>query len=303
MQNQLILGLMHQGGKWDQNPVTTEHIKDCQALLEQALALHIHTIDEADIYTFGKSQQCVGKVFQQQPQLREHFILQTKASIKLVGMEDTSVKHYDASVSWLNESLEQSLRDLHTDTIDVFLLHRPDPLMDLEPLVKWLETTHKAGKFKQFGVSNFHPGQISVLQNALSLPIMVNQVEISLAAHDKLTQDIFAASHDGFVSYHQQHNISVQAWGALAQGRLLNPHNGPQAKRVATVSQQLAEKYQVSPAAIQLAWLMRHPLGIKPIVGTSSPARLVELAKARDVLLSRTDWYALLTATLGQEIP
>jgi predicted oxidoreductase len=196
-------------------------------------------------------------------------------------------------------------------------LHRPDPLMQLEETANALMKLHEQGKFEYLAVSNMHAGQIAYLQSAIEVPIIANQLEMSLASYDfvedAITVNMPINAHNGFprgtLEYCQQAGVQLQAWGPMAQGRFGqdqasgNTNATPATKATATIVQQLANEYGVDTNAIVLAWLMRHPANIQPVLGTTNCDRLASAQKAIDIQLSREHWYSLFESIRGQRVP
>lgn len=319
--SRLILGTMNLGA-WDNSPVTTDDINQAFDLVTQAIELGINVIDLADIYTYGKSEKIIGELFKRERSLRHHLVLQSKVGIKLPPMSDTinATKQYDLSAEWISQSVNNSIKRLHNQNLDILFLHRPDPLLELAPMAEALTKLHDQGKFEYLAVSNMHAGQIAWLQSAISIPIIANQLEMSLEkagfVEDGITTNMTENSHHGFprgtLEFCQQAGIQLQAWGALAQGLYSSdvainkalPNDKIKAiENTRKLAQTLAKEYEVDNNAIVLAWLLRHPCGIQPVLGTSKSARLKQLAQATDIALSREHWYALFETSRGQEVP
>lgn len=308
--SRLIYGCMGLGGGWDQSPVSDADVKQAHEIIETALALNINVFDHADIYTFGKAETVFGKVLKQSPQLKEKMILQSKCAIRF---EDSmGPKRYDFSADWITSSVEGILSRLHIEQLDILLLHRPDPLMELDEVATTLSRLQQDGKISHVGVSNMHGHQIGFLQSALSTPIVANQLEMSLGFRDWLedgfTTNSAANRNSGYAPGTLEHcmmnKVQLQAWGSLAQGRYTGA--GTQTKEdMATVAlvEQLAKEYETAPEAIVLAWLMRHPANIQPVIGSTNVSRIRASEKANRVQLSREHWYMLLETARGQEMP
>lgn len=308
--SRLVYGCMGLGGSWDKSPITREHISQAAKVIDTALETGITVFDHADIYTMGKAEQAFGEVLKQAPSLRDNMILQSKCAIRFE--DELGPKRYDFSAQWITQSVEGSLSRLNTENLDILLLHRPDPLMELDEVVTTLEQLIKDGKINQVGVSNMHGHQIQFLQQALSVPVRVNQLEMSLAYRDWLEDGVTTGSvHNrglgyapGTLEYCMQNNVQLQAWGSLAQGRFTGGNattdaENATAKRVA----ELAAEYATTSEAIVLAWLTRHPAMIYPVIGTVNPERIKACAKVSDVTLSRGHWYDLLVTARGEELP
>lgn len=307
----LVFGCMGLGGEWDAPQITAEARRLAFQALDCAFEQNFNVFDHADIYTRGKAELIFGEYLALHPGLREQIWLQTKCGIRFKDAQ--SVGRYDFSAGYIRQQVELSLRQLQTDYLDMLLLHRPDPLMEIAEVAMVLQALQQEGKVRHFGVSNFGAPQLQLLQSALSQPLLVNQLEMSLAniawlEHNVLTGMEQGAAHFfgyGTLEYCQQHHIQIQAWGSLAQG-LFTGGKTPQTpaqQHTAELVQQLAALYQCSPEAIVLGWLLRHPAGIQPVIGTTNPARIKACAEARQVNLSREHWYSLYVASRGAPLP
>lgn len=308
--SRLIYGCMGLGGGWNNQPATSQDVQQAHNIIEQALALNINVFDHADIYTFGKAELVFGKVLKENPSLRDSLILQSKCAIRFE--DDAGPKRYDFSARWIEQSVEGILQRLNIEQLDILLLHRPDPLMELEEVANILTTLQQQGKIKHVGVSNMHGHQIAYLQSALATPIIANQLEMSLAFRDWIEDGITTNSlanrqlgyTPGTLEHCMQNNIQLQAWGSLAQGR----YTGAKAQNevdaaTANLVYKLAGDYETTPEAIVLAWLMRHPANIQPVLGSTNIERIKSCEKAMQVKLSREHWYLLLETARGHEIP
>ncbi|MCW8090741.1 aldo/keto reductase [Alteromonas sp. ASW11-130] len=306
----LIYGCMGLGGGWESSRYDSSHINQAEEVIETAIDSGIRVFDHADIYTHGKAEAVFGEVLKKKPSLRDKMILQSKCAIRF--KDDLGPKRYDFSTEWIRSSVEHSLRRLHTEQLDILLLHRPDPLMQPEQLADVISQLISEGKIAHIGVSNMHAHQIAFLETALNMPVIVNQLEMSLAHRDWLEDGLTTGSklnrHVGYapgtLEYCWTHNVQLQAWGSLAQGRFSGrPTQSTQDEVTTALVRQLAENYSTSAEAIILAWLMRHPIGIQPVVGTTNIHRIRACAQANNLTLSREDWYLLLETARGQEVP
>lgn len=309
--SRLVLGCMNIGGGWNSNPVSGADIDQAFDLVSKALELGINVIDLADIYTFGKAEKTIGELFKRERSLRHHLVLQSKIGIKLTPTFDIS--HYDLSGDWITESVNASIKRLHDNNLDVLFLHRPDPLMQLDETANALLKLYEQGKFEYLAVSNMHAGQVAYLQSAIQVPIIANQLEMSLSSfdfvEDGITTNMPINANNGFprgtLEYCQQAGIQLQAWGSMAQGRFASEEISDCHKTEATrkIVQQLAKEYGVDANAIVLAWLLRHPAQIQPVIGTTNSERLASACKALDVQLTREQWYLLFQSIRGQSVP
>ena len=305
-------GCMHLSRAWDASPITLEERRNAQRLVETALAHGITLFDHADIYARGKSEQVFGDVLRASPGLRAKMVLQSKCGIRFADDPPGAPQRYDFSHAHIVASVEGSLARLGVDHLDILLLHRPDPLVEPDEVARAFDALHASGKVRHFGVSNHTPGQIDLLRRHVRQPLVANQVEISLLHLPLIDEGVVAnttghayASAAGTLDYCRLHDIRVQAWSPLASGKLASTSefSDPAVRDTATLLRQLADAKGVTPEAIQLAWLLRHPAGIQPIVGTTDPVRLVACAAADEVPLSREEWYALFTAARGGRVP
>lgn len=310
--SRFILGCMDFGGEWSHAPYGQQDKQKLMLALDAALGSGINFIDHADIYRMGKAEQLFGEVMAERSGLREQLIIQSKCGIKLA--DDVGVGHYDLSEQWILHSVEQSLQRLQTDYLDILLLHRPDPLMQPDEVAAAFEKLHKSGKVRHFGVSNMHQFQIELLQQSIAVPLIVNQLEMSLLQHHWVDESIQVGMHlpevsaygMGLVEHSQLKHIQLQAWGSLGRGLLSGRDVSglPQEiKHTAELVRKLAAEYQTSPEAIVLAWLMRHPAGIQPVIGTSNPARISASVLAENIQLERLHWYQLYTSIRGKAVP
>lgn len=311
--SRLAYGCMGLGGGWNTQPVSEEDVKQTHAVIDTALECGINLFDHADIYTFSKAEQAFGRVLQSAPHLRSHLYIQSKCGIRFA--DDQGVKRYDFSAKWIEHAVEQILSRLQCGYLDILLLHRPDPLMELDEVARTLETLHHSGKVAHFGVSNMNAHQIHYLQSALNQPIVVNQLEMSLARKEFVMHGIGAGGNgwqpaeldNGTVLYCQSNHIQLQSWGSLARGTYSQPHQQHSDNAVIRQTAQtvfsLAQKYHTSPEAIVLAFLTRHPARIQPIIGTTHLNRIRACADVMTFNLTREDWYALLQSSSGSEVP
>ena len=244
------------------------------------------------------------------PSLKEKMILQSKCAIRFE--DEAGPKRYDFSAKWITESVDGILSRLGIEQLDILLLHRPDPLIELSEVAQTIHDLQASGKIKHLGVSNMHGHQIAFLQSALDTPIVANQLEMSLAFRDWVEDGITTNSaHNrnmgyapGTIEHCMLNKVQLQAWGSLAQGRYTGG-NAEFEEDVATAAlvTKLAAEYGVSPEAIVLGWLMRHPAGIQPVIGTTNLQRIRQCTEATNVTLSREHWYALLESARGSDVP
>ncbi|MDC8829898.1 aldo/keto reductase [Alteromonas gilva] len=305
--SKLIFGCMGLGGNWQHQPYTKDDLRLATVAVEKALDCGITVFDHADIYTNGNAEKVFAEVLSAQPDWRNNMIIQSKCGIRFE--DNTGPKRYDFSKEWIAASVEGILQRLHIEQLDVLLLHRPDPLADLNELAACLSRLHEAGKFRYLGVSNMHRYQIDALKQHLTMPVIANQLEMSLGFRDWVEDGLCTNSPlnadngytSGTLEYCQQHAIQLQAWAPLAQGKYSG--NGPANCPTSQLVNTLASEHGVSPEAIVLGWLMRHPAGIQPVIGTTNPQRIAACAEVANLALSREHWYQLFESARGQEVP
>ncbi len=259
--------------------------------------------DHADIYCDGLAEQIFGRVLKEVSGMRERVVIATKCGIRKAGEPSAEAPfRYDFSAEHILWSCEESLKRLHVERIDLYQLHRPDYLMDPVEVARVFSKLKQQGKVREFGVSNFRPSQVSALQNACPMPLIVNQVEISLA---NLT-----CFEDGTLDQCLNNQMTPLAWSPLAGGQL-----GSGARRLLpsqevyrpalTVSELdvIAKRRGSSRSAIALAWLLKHPTKIIPILGSTNPETIREAAKATEIELTQEEWYRLLEVARGERLP
>lgn len=235
---------------------------------------------------------------------REDLVVQSKCGI-------VPGKGYDFSRDYLLQSVDGILQRLETGYLDILLLHRPDLLMDPAEVAEAFNQMEDAGKVRHFGVSNFTPIQMDLLQSALRQPLIANQVQLSLLQHESFDSWLVpetATQRRDILEYCMLKGVSVQSWspldGGWLCGRDLSGDDAPEAaKAAAPIVAELAEQHGVAPEAIVLAWLLRHPAGIIPIIGTMNPDRIRACCRAVEVEMSREEWYRLYVAVRGRSVP
>lgn len=309
----IAYGTMNLGDTWDSAPLTADIRERASRVIHTAVEQGINFFDFADIYGRGKSDTVVGEVFAAQPSLRQQIIVQEKCGIILAEEKQPGEPgRYDFSYQHLVEALEGCLRRLQTDYVDILLLHRPDALVEPEEVARAFDDLQAAGKVRYFGVSNHRPGQIDLLKKYVRQPLVANQLEVNLLHHHLIndglvvnTEQVRYTAAEETLDYCRLHDMIVQAWSPVAVGKLFNPPLLAPAnvKAVAQEIETLAEQYQTTKEAIALAWLLRHPARIQPIIGTVKPERVVDSCHADDIELTRVEWYRLLTAAKGASVP
>jgi predicted oxidoreductase len=262
-------------------------IKDC-------IALGVTSFDHADIYGNYTTEEEFGQVLKQNPSLRNQMQLITKCGIQMVSPNrpQHKIKSYDTSYDHIIESVETSLENFSTDYIDCLLIHRPDQLFNADEVAKAFTQLKQQGKVLHFGVSNFRKWQVDLLNSRF--PVEVNQLECSLLQLNPFV--------DGTLDQCQQHHITPMAWSPLGGGNLFIDTDDEQNKRILAVANFLAEKYASAPDVILLSWLLTHPSGILPVVGTSRIERIKTAVAATQIKLEREEWYMLWRASTGKEV-
>ena len=260
--------------------------------------------DNADIYCHGHAERIFGEAMQQVSGMREQIIVATKCGVRFPGEPNpTSPQRYDFSAAYIVRCCEESLKRMQIDTIDVYQLHRPDYLADPAEVAAAFTKLKESGKVHYFGVSNFRPSLVSALQASCPMPLIVHQVEISLARLDCFT--------DGTLDQCLQEKMTPLAWSPLARGLLGDggTNVSPElkaaygAERMLPVLDAIAEERSVARTVVALAWLLKHPSGIIPIVGSTDPAHIFEAANAPALELTREEWYRILLAARGAPLP
>ncbi|AEI42146.1 aldo/keto reductase [Paenibacillus mucilaginosus] len=311
--SRLVLGCMGLGGGWDREPVTQAHVKQAHEAVEAALSAGINMFDHADIYTLGKAEEVFGRVLKERPGMREEIILQSKCGIRFEEGPGRPGR-YDFSKEHILSSVDGILQRLGTEYLDILLLHRPDPLMEPEEVAEAFVQLKRSGKVKGFGVSNMSGGQMRFLQSALDEPLLVNQLELNLAKLDWVDAGVHVnqaagtgvSFPDGTLEYCRSEKVQVQAWGPLARGLFTGRDLAGESDAVratAALVAELAEARGVPREAVVLAWLMRHPAGIQPVLGTVKPQRIADCAEALKVELTREEWYSLYVSSRGERLP
>jgi predicted oxidoreductase len=306
--SQLVYGCMGLGGGWNDNALTKDDIHQAEQIIDTCLDHNITVFDHADIYTFNKAEKVFGQILKSRPGLREQMVLQSKCGIRFA--DEYGPKRYDFSAEWLTTSVQGILQRLNIDYLDILLLHRPDPLMELHETAQALNQMHAQGLFKAIGVSNMSVVQIEFLQSALGMPIIVNQVECGLHHLALLDQQVIGNdaqypsynTFSGMLEYSQTQGVQLQAWCALSQGRYSRPQTDVE-HRVHKVLAECAQHHGVSIEAVQLAFLTRHPANIQPVIGTTNINRIRECSKLANIILSREEWYKLLQTARNAELP
>lgn len=265
--------------------------KEMGYLIQECLSFGISTFDHADIYGGYSTESHFGKAFVESEILRDRIQLISKCGIQLIdAARDSKVKHYNYSKNYIIRSAEQSLQKLKTDYLDLFLLHRPSPLMHPEPIAEAITQLVKEGKIKEFGVSNFTPTQIAMLETVM--PISANQVEFSLTSNTVM--------YDGSLDDCIAKKRMAMSWSPLG---CYFKQNTLQTQRIKKAIEPMIDKYNATADQLLLAWILKHPSKIYPLVGTTSKERLLLAVAAVEITLDIQDWFILLEASIGNEVP
>lgn len=274
-------------GAWGAQMSTSQ----MQAQIEKYFALGITTFDHADIYGGYTTEAEFGAGFAQSNVAREKVQFITKCGIQMpCQARPLPVKHYDYSAQHIQKSVENSLSALNTDYIDLLLLHRPSPLLDVEIVTETIQKLQRQGKIKAFGVSNFTPSQIALLEKEIK--VSWNQIECSL------THEI--PMFDGTLDFMATQSIGAMSWSPLGS---YFKENNSQTARIKKCMNSLCEKYNCSEEQLLLSWLVSHPSKIYPVVGTTSIQRIENAIGALSIEIELTDWFLLLEASQGNEVP
>jgi len=290
----LGLGCMRMGGLADE---------DAARVVEAALAGGIDLFDHADVYGGGKSEKVFARAIRSLGVSRDQLVLQSKCGIQK-GFFDFSHDHIIDSVNGI-------LNRLDTEYLDILLLHRPDSLVEPEEVASAFSELHRRGSVRHFGVSNMHPGQIELLKTAVQQPLIINQLQLSLAHTPMIDQGFNvnmavdgAIDRDGgILEYSRLHKITIQPWSPLQHGFFKGVFiDHPDFENLNAVLRQIADEQNVTSSAVAIAWLLRHPAGFQPILGSMNPTRIRDMARSVEVSLTRPQWYELYRAA-GNKLP
>ncbi len=284
--SRIIAGCMS-WGHWGKEFSTEEMIAQLHLTIEAGIS----TFDHADIYGDYTTEARFGKAFAQSGVERESIQIISKCGIQYVGnTRDNRIKHYDYSKDYIVWSVEKSLKDLQTDYLDLLLLHRPSPLMQADEVAAAISQLKEEGKIIDFGVSNFTPSQIDLINSQSK--ISANQIEFSLTQHTTM--------HNGSLDHMTLHGITPMCWSPL--GSVFREENDA-TSRIKGTLEELCKKYDATEDQLLLAWILKHPSGIHPVIGTTNKERISNAVKAADIDLELQDWFALLVACQGHKVP
>ena len=283
-------------GAWRLTDNNEDHsIKAVHKKIETCFEMGITSFDHADIYGDYACEKVFGDVLREMPNLRDKMEIISKCGIKLISSNrpDHRIKSYDTSEKHLRFSVENSLKNLATDHLDLLLIHRPNPFMDYEKTAIALDTLVKEGKVKNLGVSNFTTWQFDTLNNFLENKLVTNQIEASVLHLDGF--------HDGTVAQCQKHKIAPMAWSPLGGGQLFS--QSEKAQRVMNVLERVGKENNLTAAAVAFSFLSSHPSKMIPIIGTNKLERIKELAASDNYMMDEETWHEIWSASTGVEVP
>ena len=301
--SRLAYGCMRVSGTMERGRLTAEReAAGRKGILAAYEAGYTH-FDHADIYGNGLCEEIFGRVLREVPGMRDQVLIASKCGIRWRGDPDGAAPHrWDFSREHIVRSCEGSLERLGTDRIDLYMLHRPDYLAVPQEIAAAFSDLKRQGKVREFGVSNFRPSYLSMVRSACPMPLVVNQVEIHLARLDCL--------EDGTLDQCIEDGITPVSWsplggGLLGDGSQVDPRDprAPGLRALLDLLDVKARQCGVSRAVLSLAWLLRHPSRIIPIVGSIRPARIQDAVRAESLELSREDWYSILVAARMRALP
>jgi predicted oxidoreductase len=272
-------------GVWRWNVVGADVV---DRLVQTSVDAGITSFDNADIYGDYGNEKIFGEALRKKPGIRKDIQIITKCGIRLLSAHQpkTWIKHYDTTKNHILNSVDNSLKNLRTDYLDLLLIHRPDPLMDPEEVSEAFGLLKQNGKVLHFGVSNFTAAQFEMLQSYLPFPLVTNQIEVSLSKVDSL--------FDGTLDVMLRYKVCPMAWSPLGGGKLMSGGSPLWSKK---------EKYKATETQLALAWLVKHPSGMFPVIGTTQPERVLESARAVNIELERQDWFEMLKVAAGRDVP
>ncbi len=299
----LAYGCMRIVGTWDPTKIGPDQRKMAAKAVHAAVDAGYTLFDHADIYCAGGCESVFGGILKASKGLRKRMVIATKCGIRFGGDPRADSPHrYDFSGEHILRSCEESLKRLGVETIDVYQLHRPDVLMDPEEIAAAFTKLKKQGKVREFGVSNFMPAKLAALRKACPMPLVVNQVEIHLGR--------LACFTDGTLDQCLELGITPLAWsplggGFLGTGGTVDGKGAWQdgMRKLLAMMDAMAKRLDVSRTVLALAWLLKHPAKIVPIVGSANPDRIKDATRADALELSREDWYRLYVAARMEGLP
>ncbi len=287
--SRIIAGVM-KWGVWGANL----NVEEVEKMIFHCMEKGVTTFDHADIYGHYTTEELFGKALKTNSQIRDQIQLITKCGIKMIAPNRPShkIKSYDSSKAHIIKSVEQSLKNLQTDYIDLLLIHRPSPLMQPGEIAEAFSQLKQQGKVRDFGVSNFSPSQFAMLNHFF--PLSTNQVEASLTNSNPMD--------DGTFDQAIRLNSKPMAWSPLGGGSIFGSVANENSEAIKNAAKVLQEKYNAGLNQILLVWLLKHPAQILPVLGTSKQNRVSDAVKSLEISLSDEEWFTLLQAAKGREI-
>ena len=295
--SQIIIGLMR---------IAKMTPKEVEELIETALSVGINAFDLADIYGRGKCEEILGQVLKNRPDLRAKMWIQSK-----VGIRIEEFTYFDFSKDYILEATDGILQRLGVDHLDSLLLHRPDALMEPSEIAEAFDLLKSQGKVLDFGVSNQNPMMMELLKKEVKQPLVANQLQLS-AAFSPAFESSFHVNMEGATAnmrdgsifeYCRLNDVVIQTWSVLQHGYFEGVFVGSDKyPKLNAVLNRLADKYQISPSAVAIAWVLRYPAHMQAVIGTTKASRIIESAKAADIELTRKEWYEIYWAS-GKDLP
>ena len=313
--SRLALGCMGLGGGWEADvQLTKDHERQAREFLDAAEEIGANFFDHANIYGRGRAEEVFGRALKERPSLRDKIVIQSKCGIRWADDPPGTPQRFDFSRDHILESVDAILARLGIDRLEILLLHRPDPLWEGEEIAEAFQKLRLSGKVRYFGVSNQNRFQMEYLQSFLTEPLVANQVEMSLLHHGFVEVSIsfnqnsprYPDGWEGTMEYCRTEGCSAASLESPGSGRLDGePRRSTREheRRPPLLVQKYARRHETTAEAILLAWLLKHPANIQPVLGTTRPDRLRACAKALSVSLSREEWYSLFAAARGAPMP
>lgn len=297
--SRLCYGCMRITGTWDRTKVDQPVIDRAIKMIETAFEVGYTFFDHADIYGDTSCESVFGLALKKHPEWRKQMVIATKCGIRFEDEPTPGLPHrYDFSREHIIQSAHDSLERLGIDTLDLFYLHRPDFLADPEEIATAFQELRKSGKVRWFGVSNFRPDMLRMLQKHLPFPLICNQIEIHALRLDPFT--------DGSLDQCLETGITPVSWSPIAHGRLgdkYDPGTDAHLRVLQQTIDQAAQSFGIKRSEMAVAWLLRHPAKIVPIIGTTNLDRIHESVKSLNKVVDRETWYRIMLAARGQKLP
>lgn len=297
--SRLSYGCMRIAGTWDPKAVDDAVVEKGVRVIEAAWDAGYTFYDHADIYCQGQCERIFGEALRRHPKWRKKMVIATKCGIRFAGDPSPDSPHrYDFSATHIHNSVKGSLERLGVETIDVLQLHRPDYLADPEEVFKAFTKLAEKGMVRAFGVSNFRPRLVAAFRSNFDFPLVCHQIEASLTHLEPF--------ENGVLDQCLKQEMTPMAWGPLGAGKLGDDATAEGDSNLAELHRTLdsiAPKYELTRSETALAWLLRHPSNIIPVIGTTREERIRSIARTAAVELDREDWYRLLVAARGERLP